>query len=88
MSELAEIPVVDIRIGGPVAHAAARPAAMEELRAACLAYFPAVAQSLVPLGDAIARRWLERSASPYTAEVTEIARLTRQARRLSGQYLL
>jgi hypothetical protein len=76
MSELPEVPVVDIRIGGPVAHAAARRAAMEELRGACLGCFPAVARSLVPVGDAIARRWLERSTSPYTAEVIEIARLT------------
>jgi hypothetical protein len=75
MPELPEIPVVDVRIGGPVAHAASRRAAMEELRAACLAYFPTAARALVPLGDALARRWLERSASPYTAEVVEIARL-------------
>jgi hypothetical protein len=76
MSELPEIPFVDVRIGGPVAHAAARREAMEELRAACLAYLPAPARSLVPLGDAVARIWLERSTSPYKAEVMEIARLT------------
>ena len=76
MTELPEIPVVDVRVGGPVAHAATHRLALEELRTACLAYFPAPARALAPFGDAVARRWLERSASPYAAEVMEIARLT------------
>src|SRR5919204_2213435 len=75
MTDLPEIPIVDVRVGGPVAHASASRAAMDELQAACLAYFPGVTHPLVPIGDAIARRWLERSQSPYTAEVTAIARL-------------
>lgn len=77
MNGLPEIPVVDVRAGGPLAHAALRPDAIEDLRLACLGSLPRVAHPLLPLADAISRKWLERSASPYTAEVAVIAELAR-----------
>ena len=48
---------------------------MDELRAACLRGLPPGSGAVVRLADKLARRWLERSASPYTGEVVEIARL-------------
>jgi hypothetical protein len=48
---------------------------MAELRAACLSPMPRMAEPLVAFGDRLARRWLERSQSPYAAEVAEIAGL-------------
>jgi hypothetical protein len=72
-SELATIPVVDIRDGGPVRHAAEGGARAKELRDDCVNWLPRVAVMLVPLLDVLTRRWLGRSRSPYLAEVREIA---------------
>jgi hypothetical protein len=77
MDGLAEIPVVDVRSGGPLAHAAMRADAIEDLRLACLSSLPPVVRPFVPLADAASRKWLERSASPYTAEVAAIADLAK-----------
>jgi hypothetical protein len=77
MQALAEIPVVDVRSGGPLAHAAMRLDAIEDLRLACLGSLPRLAQTLIPLADAVSRRWLERTASPYIAEVAAIADLAK-----------
>lgn len=76
MNELPVIPVIDVRTGGPLAHATERQAVMEDLRACCIAYLPAAARPLLPLADALARRWLERSMSPYVEEVHAIASLS------------
>ncbi len=70
---LAEIPVIDVREGGPLRHAQESREGARALRDACLAFFPWPARPLLPLLDALARRWLVRSASPYTAEVCAIA---------------
>lgn len=75
MSDRPAIPLVDVRQGGPPAHARACRAAMAELRVACLGVLPGIAVPLVSAADRLARRWLERSLSPYAAEVAEIAAL-------------
>jgi hypothetical protein len=77
MQTLAEIPVVDVRSGGPLAHAAMRLDAIEDLRLACLSSLPRLTHPLIPLADAVSRRWLERTASPYIAEVAAIADLAK-----------
>jgi hypothetical protein len=72
---LITIPVVDLRSGGPVAYAAASLTALDELRAGCVAFVPALARPLLPLAEALCRRWLDRSASLYAGEVHAIAAL-------------
>lgn len=67
------VPVVDARDGGPVALAAREAARLRALRDACIAAFPAGVGLLVPAGDALTRRWLVRSGSPYVGEVAAIA---------------
>ena len=73
MSELAAIPVVDVRDGGTLRHAREGSARARALRDACLNWFPRAAHPLLPLLDHVARRWLTRSRSPYVAEVQAIA---------------
>jgi hypothetical protein len=46
---------------------------MEELRSACLGILPTMLRPAIYAGDAIARRWLARNASPYRDEVAAIA---------------
>lgn len=75
MEPLTDIATIDVRAGGPVAHAQARRASLNALRAACLRGLPPGAGPFVPLADALARRWLERSVSPYVAEVAAVAAL-------------
>ena len=82
--ELPAIPVVDVRDGGPVRHARQSAAQARALRDACLDFFPRGALPAVPALDWMARRWLERSRSPYVAEVDEIA----AALDFSGVWLL
>lgn len=79
MDTLTAIPVVDLRAGGPVAHARAQREALDELRRHCFDHLPGIARPLVPVADAVARRWLNRNASPYRAEVSEIARIAEGA---------
>jgi hypothetical protein len=77
MDRLSDIPLVDVRAGGPLAHAAMRTDVIEDLRLACLSSLPRVIHPFLPLADAVSRKWLERSASPYTAEVAAIADLAK-----------
>jgi hypothetical protein len=72
MQTLPPVPFIDVRDGGPLEHARVRRRAMEELRAACLEFFPA-ARLWLPLADRIAKSWLQRSQSPYVSEVAAIA---------------
>lgn len=67
------IPVVDLREGGPLRHAAVDPARARALRDECLAFFPRGTVLVMPACDAVTRRWLRRSCSPYTDEVAAIA---------------
>ena len=69
---LSDIPVVDIRNGGPLAHVRQSGPEARALRDACLAFFPRPAMPLVPLLDRASRHWLARSQSPYMAELTQL----------------
>src|SRR5215470_5238499 len=75
MSELPGIPVIDIRASDPVALARIHRATMETLRTTCIGCFPPLLRSLMPAADVVARHWLQRSASPYSAEIAAIADL-------------
>ena len=67
------IPVIDVRDGGPAEHARQRIEQALALRAACLGLFPGTFRSALPLIDRLARRSLERSRSPYVAEIARIS---------------
>jgi hypothetical protein len=66
--------VIDLRDGGPVRYAQRSAERVRALRDACLAFFPRMMLPLVPKLDALSRRWLMRSRSPYVAEIEQIAR--------------
>jgi hypothetical protein len=70
---LPTIPVIDVRDGGTLRHAREGDARARGLRDACIGWFPIGTQALVPLLDAVARRWLMRSQSPYVEEIGAIA---------------
>jgi hypothetical protein len=72
-ARLAPIPIVDVRDGGLVRHAAEDRARARALRDDCVDWLPRVAAGLLPTMDLITRRWLLRSRSPYAAEVHAIA---------------
>ena len=84
MSELAVIPINDLRVGGPPRHASENVGRARALRDACLGILPQAAMPLVPLLDRASRGWLERSRSPYSAEIAKIA----AALDFSGVWLL
>ena len=71
-SNLVSIPVVDVRQGGPLRQARESCARARALRDDCLAWFPRASHPAVPLLDAVTRRWLKRSRSPYIQEVADI----------------
>src|SRR5712691_3542232 len=71
--DLVSIPVVDVREGGPVRHALDRRIRARALRDDCLTWLPRPARMLLPVMDALTRRWLHRSRSPYVGEVEAIA---------------
>jgi hypothetical protein len=70
---LVSIPIVDVRDGGPVKHAIEGRARARALRNECVDWLPRVAAPFLPAMDAVTRRWLLRSRSPYAAEVHAIA---------------
>jgi hypothetical protein len=70
---LSVIPVRDVRDGGPLRHAVEAREQARALRDDCMAWFPKSVRHLVPTLDAITRRWLTRSCSPYVAEIGAIA---------------
>jgi hypothetical protein len=72
-SGLPSIPVVDVRDGGPVRHAREACGRARALRDDCLAWFPRATHPAVPLLDALSRRWLARSRSPYLDEIAAIS---------------
>ena len=67
------VPIVDLREGGPPAHAQQRREQALALRAACLGWLPC-GGLLARLADPLARWWLRRSASPLIGEIDAIAR--------------
>ena len=72
-SDLTTIPLRDMRDGGPLRHAIEAAAQARALRDDCVAWLPSAARQMMPAFDAITRRWLMRSRSPYVAEITAIA---------------
>ena len=62
-----------MRDGGPLRHAIEAAAQARALRDDCLAWLPSAARRMMPVFDAITRRWLMRSRSPYVAEIAAIA---------------
>jgi hypothetical protein len=72
-AELVSIPVVDVREGGPVRHAVDAHARARALRDDCVTWLPRGARMLLPAMDALTRRWLQRSHSPYIADLEAIA---------------
>jgi hypothetical protein len=73
MPDLAAIPVVDVRDGGPARHAIEGRARARALRDDCVTWLPRPVRPLLPAMDAFARNWLRRSRSPYVADVEAIA---------------
>jgi hypothetical protein len=73
MADLVTIPVTDVRDGGLVRHAIEASVRARALRDDCLAWLPPPARALMPMLDAIARRWLRQSRSPYVREIEAIA---------------
>jgi hypothetical protein len=73
MADLPSIPVVDVREGGPVRHAREACERARALHDACLAWLPRLCHPATPLLDAVTRRWLTRSRSPYVDEIAAIA---------------
>lgn len=67
------VPIVDLREGGPPAHAGQRREQALALRSACLGWLPC-GGLLAWLADPLARWWLRRSASPLVGEIEAIAR--------------
>jgi hypothetical protein len=73
LADLPPIPVVDVRDGGPVRLARDNHAWTRALRDDCLAFLPRVARPALPVLDALTRRWLARSCSPYVGEIASIS---------------
>lgn len=74
-SPLRPIPLIDVRAGGPVAHAGARHAAMLDLRDACFSAVPAPLRGVARPLDRISSAWLRRTPSPYVPEIARIAEI-------------
>jgi len=73
MADLPPIPVVDVRDGGPLRLAVETIAQARALRDECLAFLPRIIHPAVPVLDALTRRWLRRSNSPYVDEIAAIS---------------
>lgn len=67
------VPIIDVREGGPPAHARQRRDQALALRAACLGWLPC-GGALAWLADPLARWWLRRSTSPLIGEIEAIGR--------------
>lgn len=72
MADPVDIPVVDVREGGAVRHAVIGRSRARALNNDCLAWLPAPTRLLLPAMDALTRRWMRRSRSPYVADVAAI----------------
>ena len=72
-SMLAAIPVRDVRDGGPVRHALEARDVGRALRDDCLSWLPPAVRRAMPMLDAVTRRWLTRSQSPYVGEISAIS---------------
>src|SRR5262245_17805801 len=72
MTDLAAIPVVDVRDGGAVRHAMIGRDRARALNRDCVTWLPAPVRTLLPVMDALTRVWMQRSRSPYVADVAAI----------------
>jgi len=72
---LPAIPLIDVRHGGPVAHAQRSRDAMLDLRAACFSVLPAPMRGIARPLDRLSAACLSRSASPYREEIARIAEI-------------
>jgi len=72
-ANLVSIPIVDVREGGAVRHAIDGRARARALRDDCVAWLLPPARMALPAADALTRLWLERSRSPYVADIKAIA---------------
>ena len=70
---LATIPVTSICAGGLLDYTIAAGVRARALRDTCVAWMPAPSRMMLPVIDALTRKWLLRSHSPYLAEVAAIA---------------
>ena len=70
---LPQIPVLDLRDGGPVEHARRRRHEMLALRDACFSVVPAPLRGLARPLDRVSSAWLKGTPSPYVGEIAEIA---------------
>ncbi len=68
-----QIPFLDVRGGGPVAHATARIDAAVALRDACLGAAAPLSRFCLSQVDRLASNWLRRSASAYRSELEHVA---------------
>lgn len=68
-----QIPFVDVRDGGPIAHAKARAAAAVALRDACLSPVPRWSHVCLAPIDRLASAWLRKSASRYLEDLETVA---------------
>jgi hypothetical protein len=73
-SALPVIPVIDVRSGGPAAHARLRREPMAALRDACFSLLPGSVR-LAPALDKVSSLWLARTPSPYLDEIAAISGL-------------
>jgi hypothetical protein len=73
-SALPAIPVIDVRRGGPVAHARLRREPMAALRDACFSFLPG-ARLVAPVLDRVSAAWLARTPSRYVGEIAAISSL-------------
>ncbi len=68
-----QIPLLDVRSGGPIMHAQVRADAANALRDACLGAIRPVAGLGLRAIDRVAANWLKRSCSTYRAELEHVA---------------
>ncbi len=73
-SALPVVPVIDVRHGGPVAHARLRREPMVAVRDACFSFLPGV-KLVAPVLDRVSAAWLARTPSPYVDEIAAISGL-------------
>ena len=90
-SSMNQIPLLDVRDGGPVAHIRARVEAAETLRDACVALIPSWSRGpCLSSLDRIASRWMRNSVSVYSEDLERIAEIFGQpgALTLNMSYLV
>src|SRR5262249_50056206 len=72
ITDPAVISIVDGCEGGPGRHAIIGRERGYALCQDCLSWLPAPTRLLLPVMDALTRRWLQRSRSPYVADIATI----------------